>query len=183
MSVVITEQYNAVFHREELIGTTEYLTYAGCGINRCRCNRVQLCVCVCVCLYRCGCVCVCVYVCGGGCVCMCVCVCVCVCARARARIRQDKNGFQACLIAVTNSMEQRPSRGANRSASIHEINYILRNSKLHYLARKSTPTVHILSQKNTAQALPFYFFKIRFNTILPLRLRLPSASTLQVSPP
>jgi len=28
---------------EELIGTTEYLTlYAGCGINRCRYNRIRV---------------------------------------------------------------------------------------------------------------------------------------------
>ena len=85
----------------------------------------------------------------------------------RGRTSEQKNGFQACLIAVTNSMEQSPSRGANRSAASHEINYILRNSKLHYLAHKSTPTVHILSQTNTVQALPFYSFKIHFKNILP----------------
>ena len=90
---------------------------------------------------------------------MCVCVCV--------RTSEQKTGFQACLIAVTNSMEQSPSRGTNRSAASHEINYILRNSKLHYLAHKSTPTLHILSQMNTVQALQFYFLRIHFNIVLP----------------
>jgi len=64
-------------------------------------------------------------------------------------------------------MEQSPSRAANRSAANHEVNYILWNSKLHYLAHKSTPTLHILSQMNKVQSLPFYFFRIHFNIILP----------------
>ena len=88
---------------------------------------------------------------------------MCVCAHTS----EQKIGFQACLIAGTNSMEQSPPRGANRSAANHEINYILRNSKLHYLAHKSTPTLHILSQMNKVQGLSLYFFPIHFNIILP----------------
>jgi len=41
-SVVVTEEYNFVINSEELIGTTEYLTfYARCRINR-RHNRFRL---------------------------------------------------------------------------------------------------------------------------------------------
>jgi hypothetical protein len=43
MSVVITEEYNVMVNREELIGVTEYLTLqARCRINRWRSNGVRL---------------------------------------------------------------------------------------------------------------------------------------------
>ena len=44
-------------------------------------------------------------------------------------------------------MEQNPSREAKRFAASQEIPRILWNPKVHYLNHKSTPPIHILSQK------------------------------------
>ena len=71
-----------------------------------------------------------------------------------------------CNGKVTNSMEQRSSREANRFSASQEIPFILLNPKVHYSIQNSPSPVPILSQINPVHA-PTPLPEDHFNIILP----------------
>jgi hypothetical protein len=67
-------------------------------------------------------------------------------------------------------MERRPWEACSRSTP-QELRNTLRNSRVYYRVRKRPPIVPILSQVNPIHTLPFYFFTIHTNIILPPTFR------------
>jgi hypothetical protein len=49
---------------------------------------------------------------------------------------------------------------------VKKLPHILWNLKVHYHIHKIPPLIHVLDQINPVHALPSYFFKIYFNTVL-----------------
>ena len=72
------------------------------------------------------------------------------------------HSFCLCIF-ITNSMEQRPSRGANRFSDTQEIPCILWNAKFHYHIHNSPPHVPILSQIDPIHVPPIPFLENLFN--------------------
>jgi len=70
-------------------------------------------------------------------------------------------------IQLTNSMEQSPTREANSHSTSQEIPRHLWKPKVLYRVHNSPPLVSVLSQISPMQNIPPYFFKIKFNIILP----------------
>jgi hypothetical protein len=69
-----------------------------------------------------------------------------------------------CLCTfITNSMEQSPSRGANRFSDTQENPCILWNAKFHYRIHNSPPHVPILSQIDPIHVPPIPFLENLFN--------------------
>ena len=70
---------------------------------------------------------------------------------------------------LTYSMEQSPSREANRFSASQGITRILRSPKVHYHVHKRQPPVPILSHLDPVHTPTSYLLKCNLNIILPSR--------------
>jgi hypothetical protein len=75
------------------------------------------------------------------------------------------------VLCSSNSMERTPSLEASSRSAIEGVPPILWNPEVNHRGHKSPALDAILRQMNIAHTLPLYFFKIRFNIILPSRPR------------